>query len=79
LKGLLYQLQIALSEELHCNVWQSLICSVDEENLEEDIVVVHLDEGLCVDGVRVAGQLVDLSIYLLSDVTKEIFLACRLC
>jgi len=51
LKGLLYELQIALSEELHCNVWQSLICSVDEENLEEDVVVVHLDEGLCVDGV----------------------------
>jgi hypothetical protein len=75
LQGLLYKLQIALSEELHSHVWQSLISPVDQENLEKDVVVVHLDEGFSVDRIRVAGQLVDLSVYLLSNVAKEIFLA----
>jgi hypothetical protein len=41
--------------------------------------VVHLDESLCVDGIRVTGQLVNLSVYLFPDVPKEIFLAGRLC
>lgn len=40
--------------------------------------MVHFHEGFCVDRVRVARQLVDLGIDLLSDVPEEIFLGGRI-
>jgi hypothetical protein len=31
-----------LGEELHRDVWQGLVLTVDQQNLQQDVVVVHL-------------------------------------
>ena len=43
------------------------------EDLEKDVVMMDFNEGFSVDWVRVSSELVDLSIYLLSNVPKEVF------
>ena len=40
---------------------------------------MHLNESFCVDRVWVASQLIDLGVYLFSNVAEEVLLGCWLC
>ena len=73
LKRFLYKLEISLGEQFHSHVRQSLVSPIHNEDLEKDVVMMDFNEGFSVDWVRVSSELVDLSIYLLSNVPKEVF------
>lgn len=69
----LNDLQVTLGQEFTLDVWKSLIGSVDQDNLEQNVIMVNLNKSLSIERVRVASQLVDFGVYVFLDLSQEIF------
>jgi hypothetical protein len=72
LQGFFNKLEVALSKQLNIHVWQSLVRSVHDKNLQENVVMMDFNKGFCINRVGVACELVDFSVDFLSNFTKEI-------
>ena len=64
--------QVALRQKLAIDVLDSLLGSVDEHDLEKDVIMVHFSDGLGVDRIRVAGELVDFLVALVLQLAHEV-------
>jgi len=51
------ELEVAEGREFQGDILKGLACLVDDEDIEEDVVLVHVDVGLGIDSVRMTGQL----------------------
>lgn len=67
--------EISLRQQLKVDVWQSFLGSIDQHYLEDNVVVMNLNESLCVDRIREPSELVNFRINVLLDVSKEIIVA----
>ena len=64
--------EIALGEQLAVDVLDSLLSAINQHDLEQDIVVMHLCDCFGVDWVRISGQLVDLLVALVLELAHEV-------
>mmetsp|Transcript_19580 Transcript_19580/g.26463 ORF Transcript_19580/g.26463 Transcript_19580/m.26463 type:complete len:392 (-) Transcript_19580:1518-2693(-) len=69
---LLDHLEIALREQLAVDVLNRLLRPVNQHDLQQDVVVVHLGYGFRVDWVRVARKLVDLLLVFVLELAHEV-------
>ena len=69
---LLNDFEIALGEQLNVDVLNGLLGSIDQHNLQEDIVVVDLSDSFSVDRIRVSSQLVDLLVVFVLEIAHEV-------
>jgi len=67
--------EISLSQQLKVDVWQSFLGSIDQHYLEDNVVVMNLNESLCVDRIRESSELINFRINVLLDVSEEIIVA----
>jgi len=65
-------LEVTLGQQLAVNVLNCLLGAVDKDDFEQDIVVVDFSDGFRIDGIRVAGQLVDLLLVLILQLAHEV-------
>ena len=63
--------KVALGEEFNVDVLDRFVAAVDHHDLQLDVVVVHFCDGLGVDWVRIASQLVDLLVNVRLDFFHE--------
>lgn len=69
---LLNDLQVALGKQFTVDVLNRLLGAVDQDDLEEDVVVVHFGDSFSVDRVRVPCQLVDLLLVFALQLAHEV-------
>ena len=67
--------EISLRQQLKVDVWQSFLGSIDQHYLEDNVVVMNLNESLCVDRIREPSELINFRINVLLDVSEEIIVA----
>ena len=62
-------LKVSLGEQFNVDVLNGFAGTIDENNLEFDVIVVHFCDGFCVDWIGIACQLVNL----LVDIALDLF------
>ena len=61
-----------MRQKLAIDVLDRLLGSVDEHDLEKDVIMVHFSDGLGVDRIRVAGKLIDFLAALVLQLAHEV-------
>ena len=61
-----------MGEQLAVDVLDCLLSAINQNDLEQNIVVMHLCDCFGVDWVRISGQLVDLLVTLVLELAHEV-------
>lgn len=72
---LLHHLQVSLGHQLKVDVWKCSRGSIHQDNLQNDIIVMHFNKCFGVDFIGESGKLIYFWINVFLDVAQEVIIA----